>query len=70
MPGIVHVVGAFAGLREAGKASVGAQRAEVLQASGDQLVRIRLMPHIEYDLILGAIEQAVKSQDDLDRAQR
>ena len=70
VPGIMNVVGAFAGLREAGKAPVGAQRAEVLQASGDQLVRIRLMPHIEHDLILGAIEQAVQSQDNLDRAQR
>ena len=70
MPGIVHVVGALAGLGEAGETAIGAKRAEVLQASGDQLVRIRLMPHIEYDLILGAIEQAVQSQDDLDRAQR
>ena len=70
VPGIMHVIGAFAGLGETGKASVGAQRAEVLQTSGDQLVRIRLMPHVEHDLILGAIEQAVQRQDDLDRAQR
>ena len=70
VPGIMHVVGALAGLGEAGETAIGAKRAEILQTSGDQLVRIRLMPHVEHDLVLGAIEQAVQRQDDLDRAQR
>ena len=66
----MHVVGALVGLRKPGQAAVGAQRAEIIEAAGDQLMRISLVPNVEHDLVVRAIEHAVQGQDDLHRAQR
>ena len=66
----MHVVGALAGLREAGEASVGAQRLELLEAARDQLVRIGLMAHVEDEPVARAVQHAVHGQDDLHGTER
>ena len=45
-----------------------AQRVEAIAPPRHKLVRIRLVPHIEDELVFGAVEKAVNCEDDLDRA--
>ncbi len=70
MPGEMRVVRTFGRLRESGQATVGAQRVEALEPTRHQLVRIGLMPHVEDDVVLRAVELGMQGQDDLHRAER
>ena len=69
MPGRVHVVDAFARLRKARHSAELAQRVEIAQTARHDLVRIRLMPNIEKQLIVGAIEHAMACEDKFHHAQ-
>ena len=64
----MHVVFAFARLREARHAAELAQGIELAQAARNELVGIRLMAHIEKQLVMGAIEHTVACQNELDHA--
>ena len=68
MSGRVNVVFAFACLRKARHAAELAQGVEFAQAARYELVGIRLVPHIEKQLVMRAIEHAVTCQNELDHA--
>ena len=70
MPRRMHVVGAFARTGKARDAVVGAQRVEAVAPPRHELVRIRLMSHVEDELVLGSVDEAVHGEDDLHRAER
>ena len=65
----MHVVGAFGRLRKARDASESPERIEVLRATGDELMRISLMPHVEDELVGRAIHDGVARKDELDHAE-
>ena len=65
--GSVHVVFALGRLREAGDTVERAQRAEAIAPPRHELVCIRLVPHVEDELVFGAVKEAMNCEDDLDR---
>ena len=68
MAGRVHVVFAFARLWEARHAPELAQSVELAQAARNELMSIRLVAHIEKQLVMRAIEHAVACQNKFDYA--
>ncbi len=68
MAGRVHVVFAFARLQEARYAAELAQSVELAQAARNELVGIRLVAHIEKQLVMGQSEHAVACQNKFDYA--
>ena len=68
MAGRVHVVFAFARLWEARHAPELAQSVELAQAARNELMSIRLVTHIEKQLVMRAIEHAVACQNKFDYA--
>ncbi len=65
----MHIVGAFRGFWKPRNAAELAERIEGIAAARHDFVRIRLVAHIEKQLVMGAIEHAVACQDELDHAQ-
>ena len=59
MPGAEAVVFAFVTSREAPDTAFAAQRAECVPASGEQLVRVRLVSDIEDELVFRGVEDIV-----------
>ena len=45
-----------------------AQRIEAIAPPRHKLVRVRLVPHVEDELVFGAVKKAVNCKDNLDRA--
>ena len=45
-----------------------AQSIELIAPPRHELVRVRLVPHVEDELVFGAVKKAVNCEDDLDRA--
>ena len=64
--GIVHT---FMGVRETGNTIQLPQMVKLLPASGEQLVGVALMPHVEHQPVSRRIEHAVDSHRQLDRAE-
>ncbi|MPM98979.1 hypothetical protein SDC9_146169 [bioreactor metagenome] len=69
MPGIEMIVNAFFPFGEAGKAVFLPECAKRLPAPGDDLMRIGLMPDIEYNLVRGAVKRAMHGDCHLDNAE-
>src|SRR3954462_2846299 len=69
MAGVENVVLRLLAFAEAGDAAVHADRVERIAASGNELVRIRLVAGIEDDLIARRIENVVQRQRQLDDAE-
>ncbi len=67
--GADDVVRRFGTLREAGEAAVLADGPEAVAASREQLVRVALVAHVPDDLVLGALQDAVQRDGELDGAQ-
>ena len=63
MSGNETVVRTLVRLGESADAAFGAECAECLPASGDYLVGVGLMSHIEDYLVLGCIEDIVPADD-------
>ena len=62
------VVNAFVPLEEAGNASLLAQGIESVIAAGQQLVHVRLVPHVPHDLIVGCVEHVVQRKSQFNNA--
>ena len=58
------VVRTFVGVGKTGEAVELAQGLELVAATGEKLVGISLMAHIENDLVIGAVEQRMQGNDD------
>ena len=69
MAGVEDVVLRFLALAESGDAVVLADRVEAIATSGDQFVRIALMPGVENELVARRVEYVVQGQGQLDDAQ-
>ena len=67
---VEHVVRALAAPREAAHAAELAQRAELLEPAGQQLVGVGLVAGIPDDLVGRAIEQPMEGDGQLDHAER
>ena len=67
--GVERVVFAFGILRKTGNAVLLAKRIEDVLASGQDLVHICLMPHVEHQLVRRTVEHIVHRNDQFDRAE-
>ena len=65
MPGIKGVAGALLALRETAHAPVLAQVVKAVPAPGQQLVRVGLMSHVPYQLILREVKCEVERHGQL-----
>ena len=63
------VVFALGALGEAGEAAAGAQRADAVTASGEDLVRVGLVADVPDQAIVGRIEDIVQRNGQFDDAQ-
>ena len=70
MPRRMRVIGALTGLRKARNAAERALRGKRFAPTRKQLMRVRLMPHIEYNFILRAVQNAVTRHNNVNSAQR
>ena len=70
MTGGMDVIRALGRLREAGYAAIGPQRGERVNAPGDELVRICLVPDVEDEAVFRGVDERMHGQDDLDGAER
>ena len=66
----MHVMRAFVGTREARDAASLTQLIEDIATTRDQLMGIRLVPHIEHELVARRVDERVHGQDDFDSAER
>ncbi len=66
---VVYVVGALRALGEPAHAAVGPERVEPAPAPGEQLVHVRLMPHVPHDAVARTVERAVEADRQLDDAE-
>ena len=62
MSNVEHVVGAFFPFGETADPSFCAQGVEPVPSARDQLVGVRLVPHVPDDLVLGHPENVVQGQ--------
>ena len=69
MAGAERVVLALGARRIAGDAAQAAQRVEVLEAPGEQLVRVGLVADVPDDLVARRVEHAVERERQLDHAE-
>ena len=69
MRGAERIVIALAALGEAGEAAAGAQRADAIAASGEDLVRIGLMADVPDQPIARRVEDVVDRGGELDHAE-
>ena len=67
--GVERVVGALAALGEAAHAAVLPQRGEALATPGEELVDVGLVPDVEDDPVVRAVERAVNAERELDDAE-
>lgn len=63
------VVLALGPLGEAGQAATLAERADAVATTGQDLVRVDLMPDVPDDDVLGGLEHVVQGDGELDHAQ-
>ena len=66
----MRVIGALAGLRKARNTAERALRGKRLAPAGEQLMRVRLMPHVEHNFVLRAVQNAVTRHNNVNSAQR
>ena len=67
--GIYAVVRTFLTSRKAGDPAETAQRAEYVSSAGEKLVRIALVTYVEYEFVVGTIENVMHRDDGLDHAE-
>lgn len=67
--GDVGIVTALGRIGETGQATVLPQRMEGLVTAGEQLVGVRLVPHIPQNAVVGGIERPVQRDGELDCAE-
>ncbi len=67
--GVKEVVRGLVGVREAAQPIGASQRVEAILATGQDLVRIRLVRHVPNEAIAAEVEDAVQGDRHLDNAQ-
>ena len=70
MPAVHDVVDALAATREAADAPELPQRVEAVEPTGEQLVRVGLMPRVPDDAVARAVEDPMERDRELDHAER
>ena len=65
MTGAERVVFALGALEETGQTALLPQRLHAFVAPGEQLVRIRLMPHVPHELVGGRVEDRMQGNRQL-----
>ena len=63
------IVLAFLGVRKSRHTLVGTERGESVSSTRDDFMRVRLMPDVENNLIVGRIENVMKRDGEFDRAE-
>ena len=66
----MRIIGALTGLRKAGNAAERALRGKRLASTCKQLMCICLMPHVEHNLVLRAVQNAVTRHNNVNSTQR
>ncbi len=70
VPAVEDVVWRLGPTREAAHAVELPERAEPFEPSGQELVRVRLVPGVPHDPVTGRLEEPMERQRELDHAER